>query len=171
MATTCAVAANRESAARIVAASSLVAVSKIDKKETKKKIEEVTGIKMNDDTEEKKEESIVVQPHFGNANVRMKDGMTGFRFDSTMNNFWKAVAAFNDEIGIDEGANMLRFYEILLGKGDGIEYLPTYETIKFGGYEEGPTTLQPRFIGCDIDGDMQPVYVFVYNYGDVKYQE
>lgn len=171
VATTCTIAANKQSLARIAAASSVIAVSKIDKEETKKKIEDITGVKIgNDDKREQKSETVATPPNVSNLKVRMKDGMTGLRFEASMNDFWKAVASFNAEIGEDE-SNMLEFYEKIIGDKYGIDYMPIYENMKFGGYGYNPPTFQPRFTRCEIDGDMQPVYVFVYDYSDVKYVE
>ena len=172
VATTCTIAANKQNLARLAAASSVIAVSKIDKEETKKKIEDMTGIKFTKDEDKKdqKTEVIATPPNVSNLKVRMKDGMTGLRFEASMNDFWKAVALFNAEMGEDT-SNMLSFYEKIIGDERGIDYMPVYENMKFGGYENNPPTFQPRFTHCEIDGDMQPVYVFVYDYSDVKYVE
>lgn len=154
VATTCHIVAHKESASRLAAAVTLYGATKLDTDKVKEEAQKIIG---NGKEKETKKCRVVEPMHNVNGKIRIRDDVTGYEFETTMNDFWSALNTVN-AIAETEVETIGNFYDELLGKD--YACADTHDMIVFG-YNTGVESLRPEFSAI-MNDDMTLSYAITY---------
>lgn len=152
--TACDILAHKKYEAKYGELLALYGVAKFDGKKLKEEASKILG-----EPDKKVEKKLQDIPEPINRTIEMKDLVTGYRFKTTMQDFWDAVNVVNSMAGA-ETVDMGIFYENLLGNQ--YECADAHENIKFGIYCD-TTSLRPEF-GSELDENLKPIYTITYDH-------
>lgn len=155
----CAIGANKQNKERYAALTALVATgaSAVNKEEIGEKVSEITGKK------QKKHKAFVDQPVNENETITVTDSITGYKFTTTLADFWRSQRLFNEMVSCNaENYSLSCFYEELLG--DRYIKPDIHDDITFGTDWEGKTVLFNPEFDVELDGNMKPQYTISYDY-------
>lgn len=158
----CNVASHKEHMRKYAGAMALYGLTKVDSEEFKEEMRKIVGKEKVEEVERDIRSQKIVEPNVpANCNVRIRDDVTGYSFETTMNDFWNAVNTINEYAQSDE-TSIAQFYEELLGKS--YEFADIHERITFG-YEGSVGSFRPSFAAAMTD-DMKLIYTITYPYNE-----